>query len=238
MSNRPVAVITGATGGIGRAVVDSLAPDFDVLALGRDGAALAELDALDHVRALRCDLVAELLDSEPGTGLREILELPRVDVVVHAAAVGHRFSVEQATPEQWRSMLDLNVVVPAELTRRLLPALRAARGNVVFINSGAGHGAHPGTTVYTATKHALRGLADSLRKEEAGTGVRVSGVAPGPTDTPMLRGIVESAGGTYTPDHYIEPGEVAAAVRLAVTAGPTAQLTDIAVRPRIELADR
>ncbi|MEZ2188515.1 SDR family oxidoreductase [Corynebacterium sp. CCM 9204] len=238
MSNRPVAVITGATGGIGRAIVDRLAPEFDVFALGRNHVLLGELDTLNGVRAVRCDLVDELLNAASVAGLQEVLALPRVDVLVHAAAVGHRLSVELAEPAQWREMLDLNVVVPAELTRRLLPALRRSEGTVVFINSGAGNGAHPGTTVYTATKHALRGLADSFRKEEAAAGVRVTGIAPGPTDTSMLRGIVESAGGVYTPEHYIDPAEVAAAVHLAVSAGPTTQLTDIAVRPRIELADR
>lgn len=228
-----IAVVTGATGGIGRTIVADLARDHHVYALGRSAEKLASLAKIAQVTPVECDLVGELLDG-PSHPLEE---LTRIDVLVNAAAIAERRSIEEASVADWRTHLDTNVVVPAELTRRLLPALRAAEGLVVFINSGAGRGAYPGNTVYAATKHALYALSDALRKEEAGGGVRVTSVAPGPVDTPMLEGLTASAGGNYSPEHYIVPAEVAAAVRTAVDAGPSTQITDISVRPRAELAD-
>ena len=79
----------------------------------------------------------------------------------------------------------MNLVAPALLTRALLPALRAARGTVVFVNSGAGLAAHPQWSAYAASKFGLRALADALRAEEQEHGVRVTTVFPGRTATPM-----------------------------------------------------
>lgn len=232
-----IAVVTGATGGIGRMIVEDLARDHRVYALGRNAEKLAELGELANVVAVAADLDRELLDDSPGAGLTEVLGQPRVDVLVNAAAIAHRHTVEDAEPADWRGMFDTNVFVPAELTRQLLPALRAARGLAVFVNSGAGRGAYPGNTVYAATKHALYALTDALRREESNNGVRITSVAPGPTDTPMLQGLNSQAGTGYERSHYIDPVEVARALRTAVDAGPSTQLTDIAVRPRVELAD-
>lgn len=226
---RPVAVVTGATGGIGRACVADLARDHEVLALGRDARQLAGLDALPHVRARAAELTdfAALPDAVAG--------LDRVDVLVHSAAIAGRTTVESASVQDWRAQLELNVVAPAELTRLLLPALRAARGTVVFINSGSGLTARAGDAVYAASKFALRALADSLRQELEADGVSVSSVHPGPVDTQMQREIQAGLGNAYVPERYIRPASVAAAVRAVVAAGDDAQLTTVSVRPRAEL---
>lgn len=237
-------MVTGATGGMGRAIVEGLSRDHHVFALGRSETTLAELAGNPEVTTVRCDLVEDVLASpgpgggQPESPLAEVLGLHRVDVLVHAAAIARHRRVEEASASDWRQHLDVNVVAPAELTRRLLPAVRQASGTVIFINSGAGNGVFPGNVVYVASKHALRALADALRKEEAAAGVRVATVAPGPTDTPMLRGLIDQSGGDYEPEAYIDPVEVAAAIRVVVDAGPTTQITEVAVRPRIELADR
>lgn len=226
---RGVVLLTGATGGMGAAIAADLAADFDVVALGRDAARLAEIGLIDGVYPVALDL----LDYGRIAGL--LGSLPRLDVLIHTAAIAQRRSVESASVEDWRSHLELNVVAPAELTRAALPALRAASGQVVFINSGAGFTAGAGHSVYSASKFALRSLADSLRKEEEGHGVRVSSVHPGQTDTPMLREDHRLAGAPYSPESYIRPASVAAAVRTVVMAGPDTQITTVSVRPRTEL---
>ena len=107
-----VAVVTGATGGMGREIIADLAGDYHVYALGRSAADLPESDSITPVTI---DLVA---------GLDEDMALPeldRVDVLVHAAAQATKYSVEEATPENWRAHMDLNVHAPAEVTRILLP---------------------------------------------------------------------------------------------------------------------
>lgn len=219
------AVVTGATGGMGVEIIKDLARDHRVYALGRRA---GELPEADNIVPVSVDLLS-LLD---GAALpAELAALERVDVLVHAAARADKRSVESARPEDWRAQMDLNVHVPAELTRLLLPALRATEGLVVFINSGAGIHSYGDNVIYAATKHALYALADGLRLGELG--IRVSTVAPGPTDTPMLKGLQD-----YNPEHVIAPIEVAKAIRATVDAGPTTQLTEIRVRPRIELNQR
>ncbi|WP_150306846.1 SDR family oxidoreductase [Planctomonas psychrotolerans] len=229
-SARPVALVTGATGGIGRAVVDDLAADHEVLAVGRNAEAIADLDALPGVRAVPLDLT----DDAALIAFAETLD--RLDVLVHAAAVATQFSVADADAGEWRRQYDVNVVAPALLTRLTLPLLRASSGRVIFINSGAGTRAVPGSVVYSATKFALRAVADSLRAEEADAGVRVSTVAPGPTDTEMARSLGSASGRPYEPSRLIRPASVAAAVRLVVDAGDDTQITEVAVRPRRELS--
>lgn len=228
-TDEKVAVVTGATGGMGVEIVANLAADHHVYALGRDQAKLDELAAAhgDAVTTVAVDLAGELdaLDSV-------LPALERVDVLVHAAAIANALSVDSARVEDWRAHMELNVYVPAELTRVLLPGLRKAEGTAIFINSGAGRGGFGGNVVYAATKHALYALADGLRKSEQD--IRVSTVAPGPTDTAMLQGLNDN----YNADHVIAPAEVARAIRAVVDAGPTTQLTEVQVRPRIELADR
>lgn len=219
------AVVTGATGGMGVEIIKDLARDHRVYALGRRAGKLPEAE---NIVPVSIDLLS-LLD---GSALPdELASLERVDVLVHAAARADKRSVESARPEDWRAQMDLNVLVPAELTRLLLPALRAAEGLAVFINSGAGIHSYGDNVIYAATKHALYAIADGLRLAELG--IRVSTVAPGPTDTPMLKGLQD-----YNPEHVIAPVEVTKAIRATVHAGPTTQLTEIRVRPRIELNQR
>lgn len=225
----PIALVTGATGGIGRAVVEDLARDHRVIAVGRNTGKLRELAEISsNVRPVEADL----LDFDALPRLVEGLE--GLDVLVHAAAIADRFPIAEATPQAWRAQLELNVMVPAEITRAALPALRAVRGTVVLINSGAGFTASGGNAIYAASKFALRGFGDALRQEVEPDGIRVSSVHPGPTDTAMLRGIRESAGKEYAAEEYIQPSSVASAVRTVVDATDDVQLTTVSVRPRAE----
>ncbi|MDO5619535.1 SDR family oxidoreductase [Kocuria sp.] len=228
-SSLPVALVTGATGGIGWCVAEDLARDHRVIAVGRDQRRLAELESLSP----RIQTVsADLLDF---AALPELVDgLGRLDVLVHAAAVAHRVAFADARPEDWRLQLELNVMVPAELTRAALPLLRASRGTVVLINSGAGFNASGGNAIYAASKFALRALGDALRQEVEPDGIRVASVHPGPVDTQMLRGIYASMDKPYQAEEYIRPESVAQAVRTVVEAGQDVQITTVSVRPRVE----
>ena len=88
----------------------------------------------------------------------------------------------------------------------MLPALRAARGTVVFLNSGAGLVAHPEWSAYAASKFGLRAVADSLRAEEAGAGVRVTSVYLGRIATPMQQKVHEQEGKDYDPGDWVVAG--------------------------------
>ncbi|MFT4135282.1 SDR family oxidoreductase [Microbacterium sp.] len=227
--DRPVALVTGASGGMGGEIARDLARTHRVVAVGRDAAALTAL-AGAGVETWRLDL------TDTARLAAHTARLDRLDVLVHAAATGGAHSVAEATEEDWLGQLAVNVVAPAVLTRLVLPLLRTASGTVVFIGSGAGTRPVPGSAVYTASKHALRGLADVLRIDEEPHRVRVVTIAPGQTDTAMLRGGIARAGGLYEPERYIAPSTVASVVRFVVDAPADTQLTDIAVRPRQEIA--
>lgn len=229
MTDRPLAIVTGATGAMGRCTVENLVATHDVVALGRNEEVLAELAELDGVTTHAVAL-------SDHAGLAAVVEpLERIDVLVHVAAISVRFTVETATVDDWREHFETNVIAPAELTRLALPRLRESQGTVIFIGSGASRVPAPGHAVYTASKHALLGLANTLRIDEANTGVRVSTIAPGPTNSGMMRSMQAQAGDDYNEDHYLMPESIAQAVRYVVDAPADAQITDVSVRPRIEV---
>ncbi|GIH27237.1 short chain dehydrogenase [Acrocarpospora phusangensis] len=223
MSERPTALVTGASRGLGAAIARALAPDYDLVLGGRGGAALDAICSELGARALPVDL-AELSPFD-------VAGVGRVDLLVHSAGMVRVGSIEDTPAEVWRRTYELNVVAVAELTRLLLPELRAAKGHVVLINSGAGLRAHPGWASYAASKFALRAFADVLRQEEEPHGVRVTSVYPGRIATDMQRQVREEEGGAYDPDRYLKPDSVARAVLAAVTASADAHITEITVRP-------
>ncbi|GEL19386.1 SDR family oxidoreductase [Pseudonocardia asaccharolytica] len=223
---RPLALVTGASRGIGAAVARALAPRYDLLLGGRDVAALDGVAGqLPGARPWPVEL------TDPAAAAAATAGIERLDALVHCAGVGLLGTVAETDVQTWRRQFDINVVAVAELTRLLLPALRAGCGDVVLINSGSGHNARAGWGSYAASKFALRAFADALRAEEAGNGLRVTSVHPGRVDTDMQRAVVEQEGGTYEPSRYLRPESVAGAVLLAVTAPRDAMLTEVSVRP-------
>ena len=136
-----------------------------------------------------------------------------------------------SVPRQWREHLDVNLLAPAELTRLALPALRAARGTVVFVNSGAGLRANPDWSAYAASKHGLRALADALRAEEREHGVRVTSVYPGRTATPMQQRVHAQEGKEYDADDWLRPETVADAIRHVLDLPRDATIPDVTVSP-------
>ncbi|GII75028.1 short chain dehydrogenase [Sphaerisporangium rufum] len=224
-TTRPVALITGASRGVGAAIARALAPTYDLLLGGRDGTALRAVCDELGARPWAVELTDDRAVAEAAA------DVDRLDLLVHSAGVVRLGAVAELPPAAWRESFEVNVIAVAGLTRLLLPRLRAARGRVVMINSGAGQRANPGWTCYAASKFALRALADALRQEEEPHGVRVTTVYPGRVDTDMQRGVREHEGGPYQPDKYLAPDSVARAVLAAVTASADAHVTEITVRP-------
>ena len=222
----PVAVVTGGTSGIGLAIARALLHDHLVYVVGRRP---VEEGSDDH-----SSMIQVSLDIRDNRALSEFVDtLPRLDVLVHSAAVARAYRVAEATAEVWQQHFSINLFAPAELTRLALPKLRDSRGQIIFINSGSGTRALAGHTVYSASKFALHALAEALRNEEREQGVRVATVYPGPTDTPMNR-----SPHTDDPLARSSPQSVASAVRLIVDTGEDSQVTEVVVRPRHDPAAR
>lgn len=226
MSERPIALVTGASRGIGAAVARSLSSTHDLLLGGRDAAALQTLaDELPGALPWPVELTNHAAVAEAVTGIDEL------DVLVHSAGLVELAAVADATSDSWRRTFELNLFAVTELTRLLLPALRAAKGHVVLVNSGSGLSARPNWGAYAASKFALRAFADVLRAEESANGLRVTSVFPGRTATDMQRELRAQEGGGYEPEKYLRPESVAGPVVSAVRAGSDAHLTEIIIRP-------
>jgi NAD(P)-dependent dehydrogenase (short-subunit alcohol dehydrogenase family) len=230
-----VAVVTGASGGIGRALALALArEEVRLCVVGRDPVALAETVAdvqpFSQVNDFRIDLTAaeniqpllQHLQSEAG-GL---------DILIHGAGVAYQDPMEQARIEDLDLQYATNVRAPYLVTQRLLPHLTTARGQIVFINSSVGLAAkRPDIGQYSATKHALKAIADSLREEVNPKGIRVLTVYLGRTATPMQEALCRKEGRAFQPEALLQPEDVASVVVHALMLPATAEVTDVSIRP-------
>jgi NADP-dependent 3-hydroxy acid dehydrogenase YdfG len=153
-----------------------------------------------------------------------------LDVLVHNAGVSFPGPVADSTIDQWRTTFDVNVIGAVALTLALLPALRRAGGQVVFINSGTGHNASGTMASYSASKFALRAFADSLRQSEPT--LRVTTVYPGRTDSDMQRALVSFEGHEYDPVRFLRPDTVAQVVAQVVATPADGHLHEVVLRPR------
>jgi short-subunit dehydrogenase len=223
-------VITGAGSGIGAAVARRLhARGDDLVLLARDAGRAKEFAAAyPGARTL----VGDLAEPDRLSWAFSHQSLPeQVDALLHVAGVVDLGDVGELSLKSWRQQLDVNLLAPAELTRLFLPQLRAARGQVLFVNSGAGLSASPQWAAYAASKHGLKALADSLRAEEKAHGVRVTTVYPGRTSSPMQAKVHQQEGKEYDATAWIDPESVATTILTALDLPRDAVVTDLMVRP-------
>jgi len=220
-------LITGASGGIGAAVVRAAADHgYRVMAAGRDAL------RLDQLCAETPQTTAVLLDLRRPDDLPDsLIELDRLDAIVHCAAVADVASVEDTPYPLWLETLTVNVAAAAEITRRLLPALRNAVGHVVFVNAAPDTHAVPRWSAYAASKVALRELADSLREEEACLGLRVTTIYPGSTATELLQKVRAQFGRPFNPADCIQPATLASVVLTVLDMRDDAYLPELSVLP-------
>ncbi|MGZ4171957.1 MAG: SDR family NAD(P)-dependent oxidoreductase [Solirubrobacteraceae bacterium] len=212
-------VVTGGAKGIGRATVERFGALSDrVVALGRDAAALATLDAETHV----CDVTDEAAVSRAFSAIGD------VDVLVNNAGMGESAPLHQTTLESWRRHLDVNATGAFLCMRAVAPGMRQrGTGAIITVASTAGRVGVPYTSAYSASKHAVVGLTRAVASELAGTGVRVNAVCPTFVRTEMtdrsIATIVQRTG--RTPEQaeealaaasplgrLLEPDEVAEAI--------------------------
>jgi NAD(P)-dependent dehydrogenase (short-subunit alcohol dehydrogenase family) len=182
------------------------------------------------VQCYQADLTLDNHIQELATCLKR--DLDRLDVLVHSAGVIALGPIERAPIEEFDWQYRVNVRAPYALTQALLPLIKSCQGQVVFINSSVTLvNGRANLSQYSATKHALKAVADSLRDEVNVYGVRVISVYPGRTASPMQEAVREAEGKPYAPADLIQPDDVAALVLGALALPRTAEVTDIAVRP-------
>lgn len=233
-----IAVITGASSGIGRAIALGLAAEGAKLGLvGRRLEALEAVakSARNHTSNVKC-YRADLTLDEDINAIAKLLkrEFGHIDLLVHSAGVISLGRLESAPVADLDWQYRINVRAPYVLTQALLPMLRLRQGQIVFINSSAGMSASANLSQYAATKFALRAIADSLRQEINAEGVRVLSVYPGRTAGLMQESVHKMEGKTYHPARLMQPEDVAAMAIQALSLPCSAEVTEIFMRPMIK----
>jgi NADP-dependent 3-hydroxy acid dehydrogenase YdfG len=232
MSERRVALVTGASSGIGAATVRALAAaGFEVISAARRLERVEEIAREVGGRGLRLDVtdpdsVAELAEA-----------LPEVSVLVNNAGGALGLApVAEADEEQWREMYEANVMGVMRMTKALMPALqRSGNAHIVVVGSVAGIEVYPGGGGYTAAKHAVHAVTQTLRLELLGKPIRVSEVAPGMVETEfsLIRfgGDEAKAEKVYEGTTPLTADDVADAITYVVTRPPHVDVDYVSIKP-------
>ncbi len=230
-----VAVVTGASSGIGKAIALSIARQGGHLCLvGRqpetlDAVAQSARASSPQVLCYQSDLTLDSDIQHLVASIRKDVE--GVDILIHSAGVIELGPMDTASVEHLDRQYRINLRAPYVLTQELLPTLRSREGQVVFINSTVGLNAKAGVGQYAASKHALKALSDTLREEVNSSGIRVLSVFLGRTASPMQENVHRMEQRPYAPDHLLQPDDVAAMIISALTLPRRAEVTEIRIRP-------
>lgn len=220
----PVFLITGASSGIGAATARAAAAaGYRLVLAARSTDALealaAELGGSSRVLAVPCD-VTEWSEQEAMVA-RTLDHFGRLDIAFANAGFGRGSSFLGGTPERMRDMVLTNVYGAALTVRATLPALKDSAGHLLLTGSVAGHRVLPGS-LYSVTKWAVGAMAESVRQELNGSGVRVTLISPGQVQTPFFPEPAENR---------LEADDVARAVIFAVSQPARVDVNEILVRP-------
>jgi NAD(P)-dependent dehydrogenase (short-subunit alcohol dehydrogenase family) len=205
-----VALVTGATSGIGKATAIALAAaGFQVIGTGRN---TARLTAPAGVTYLDLDVTS---DESVASAVTQVIDrFGRIDVLVNNAGVGSTGAAEEFSITQTQDIFDINVYGVMRTTKAVLPQMRAqGRGRIINVSSLSGFVPSPFMALYVSTKHAVEGYSQSLDHEVRDHGIRVLLVEPGPINTPFAGHSVQAdtpmplyaagrrTAGNHRPDH-------------------------------------
>jgi short-subunit dehydrogenase len=230
--SRPLAVVTGTSSGIGKAITETLLESgWRVLGVSRREAFFRSQD-YTHLQFNLTEI-----DSLPQMIQDVLREHGPVQALINNAGVGHFAPHEELSPKQIRELVDLNLLAPLIITRCMLRSLKETRGNIIFISSFSALESSSFGAAYAATKAGLKHFSDSLFDEVRKSGVKVTTISPDITRTPFY----DSQ--PFAPEEdssaAITPECVAQAVQQVLAQRPGTVTTHIVMRPeRILLAKR
>jgi NADP-dependent 3-hydroxy acid dehydrogenase YdfG len=236
-----VALVTGASSGIGAATAELLA---------REGALIAAVarraDRLDRL-VKRIEVVGGCAGAFPadvskepearGVVARVLAHYGCIDILVNSAGIVRPGSVETADPTHWREMIDINLLAAMYLSQAVLPGMRSrADGHIVNVSSTAGRLVGIRHAGYTASKHAVNAFSDTLRQEVAALGIRVTIVEPGATNTEIAESVPDAADRAAMLAHIAGQGnmrseDVANAILFALQQPPNVNVREIWLAP-------
>lgn len=230
-----IAVVTGASSGIGKAIALSVAAhSAEVCLVARRRELLEDVAKQIHALGSRghacpADLTKD--DDIISLGSRVQKDFGHANILVLCGGAISHGPLAKASLEDFDLMYRSNVRGHYLMIQTMLPLLRKSKGQIVFINSSAGLRSPATTGQFSATQHAFRSVADSLREEVNGDGIRVLSVFPGRTATPRIAKLFEKEGRAYQPDLLMQAEDVAEMVTHSLRLPRTAEVTDISIRP-------
>jgi len=219
-----VLLITGASSGIGAATARHARADgwrvvLAARSLERLQALAQELGGPEHALAVRCDVTE--WEQQQHAVAQALERFGRLDAAFANAGFGGARGFLADTPEHWRAMVLTNVYGAALTIRASVPALKDTRGHLLLTSSVAGRRPLPGS-LYSCTKHAVTAMGEAARQDLHGTGIRVTLIEPGMTDTPFF---------DERPQAALEDEDIAHAVIYALSQPPRVNVNEILIRP-------
>jgi len=230
-----IAVVTGASSGIGKAIALSLAGHGAEIYLVARRRELLE-NVAKQVQALGSRGHACPADLTKDDDIRSLGERVQKDfghlniLVLCGGAISHG-ALEKASLADLDLLYRSNVRGHYAMLQTMLPLLRKGPGQIVFVNSSAGLRSPATVGQFAATQHAFRAIADSLRDEVNADGIRVLSIFPGRTATPRISKLFEKEGRAYKPELLMQPEDIAEMVTHSLRLPRTAEVTDISIRP-------
>jgi 3-oxoacyl-[acyl-carrier protein] reductase len=226
-----VAIVTGASRGIGRAISAAMAREDATVVLAARSIRQLQITAEQVIKAGGTAHIirVELTEEESIRNLIQVTgeKLGRLDILVNNAGVTHSAPLEQTSTEDWDRCVSINARAPFILCREALPLLKKSpSAYIINIASVVGIKGYPLQSAYTASKHALRGMAMSLAEELRGSNIRVHVLCPGGADTDMVGRVRPD----IAKDELIKPPEIAELVLYLVTHKGNAVVDELRIR--------
>ena len=226
-----VAIVTGASRGIGRAISVALAQETATIVLAARSIQQLQITAEQVTKAGGQARIVhvELTEEKSIRNLIQVTgeKLGRLDILVNNAGVTHSAELGQTSTEDWQRCISINATAPFILCREALPLLKKSKAAyIINIASVVGVKGYPLQSAYTASKHALRGMTMSLAEELRGSNIRVHLLCPGGVDTDM----VDSVRPNIAKDELIKPEEIAELVLYLVTHKGNAVVDELRIR--------
>lgn len=236
-----IAMITGASSGIGLAIAHTLAQQGYNLALcarRQDRLTQAQSDLSQY----GVEVLTQTVDLRDETAILNFFAAVKakwgqLDVLINNAGLGHKESLTSGSTEAWREMLEVNVLALCICTREAVSLMEPAQsGHIVHIGSMSGHRVPAITGMYSATKFAVRSLAETLRRElrSQNSPVRISSISPGIVETEFAKKYhqsAEKAQETYSQFEVLQADDIANAVAYVLSQPKHVEVNDVLIRP-------
>lgn len=232
---RRTVIVTGAASGIGLATAERLA---------KAGAHITAVDVNEEALRSECDrmrgtgteIEGRRVDVRDFRAFEDVVadvieRHGRIDALVGCAGLADAGSVDSGDPERWSDVLTVNALGPMVGARAVIPQMRSQdRGDIVFVTSASGRITYVGEPAYIASKHAAVAFLESLRKELADTGIRITSIEPGLVDTPMSRAhpFIDNAFSSVEP---LDPDDIAGLIELCLSLPTRVNINELVVRP-------